>query len=309
MDSDELIRAAGVVLLRDSPSGLEVLLVHRPLHRDWSLPKGKVEPGEHLIDAAVRECDEETGYQVTLGPALPSISYTVLGQPKRVDYWVARARADEGFVPGDEIDEIRWLPVAHARGLLTYEHDADQVDRASLLPPTSPLIILRHTAAVKRADYSGRHDGERPLSGKGRSQAKALVPLLDAFGVEDVHSSDATRCHQSVRKLAKFLSTGIQHEPGLSEECFEANPERAAKRMRQLVRERAAMVVCSHRPVLPTLLQAAAAAFNLSGSGEAWEPKMPPGAFVVLHRSFPDGSDPVLVGIERHLPPGESSDT
>ena len=298
-----------MVLLRDSPSGPEVLLVHRPHHNDWSLPKGKVDPGEHLIDAAIRECDEETGYQATLGPALPSISYTVLGQPKRVDYWVARGRADEGFVPGEEIDEIRWLPVPQARGQLTYTHDADQVERAALLPPTSPLIILRHTAAVKRSEYNGRHDGERPLSGKGRSQAKALVSLLDAFGVEDVHSSDATRCHQSVRKIAKFLGTGIQHEPGLSEEGFETNSERAAKRVRQLLRDPAPMVLCSHRPVLPTILQAAAAAFNLSGSGEEWEPKMPPGAFVVLHRSFQKGPDPDLIGMERHLPLGETFDT
>ncbi len=309
MDTEDVIRAAGVVLLRDSQTGPEVLLVHRPHRSDWSLPKGKVDPGEHLIDAAIRECDEETGYQATLGPALPPVFYTAFGQPKRVDYWVARGRSDEGFVPGDEIDEIRWVSVAQARGLLSYEHDADQVDRAARLPATSPLIILRHTAAVKRADYNGRRDGERPLSGKGRSQAKALVPLLDAFEIEDVHSSDATRCHQSVRKLAKFLGTGIQHEPGLSEEGFEANPERAAKRIRQLVREPAPMVVCSHRPVLPTLLQAAAGALNLSGSGEEWEPKMPPGAFVVLHRSFQNGPDPVLIGIERHLPLGESADT
>ncbi len=296
-----------MVLLRDSQTGPEVLLVHRPHRSDWSLPKGKVDPGEHLITAAIRECDEETGYQATLGPALPAMFYTALGLPKRVDYWVARARADEGFVPGDEIDEIRWLPVEQARGLLSYEHDADQVDRAAQLPATSPLIILRHTAAVKRADYNGRHDGERPLSGKGRSQAKSLVPLLDAFGIEDVHSSDATRCHQSVRKLAKYLGTGIQHEPGLSEEGFEDDPERAAKRIRQLLRDPAPMVVCSHRPVLPTLLQAAAAALKESGTGEEWEPKMPPGAFVVLHRSFREGPDPILVGIERHTAFAETS--
>lgn len=301
MASDRTVRAAGVVLLRDNAGVLETLIVHRPHRSDWSLPKGKLEPGEHPAVAAVRECDEETGYQVHLGAPLGHLEYVALGLPKRVDYWVAYARGDEGFIPGDEIDEIRWLPVAQARAHLTYVHDADLVERAASLPPTSPLIVLRHTQAVKRSDYKGKVDAERPLSGRGRSQAKLLTPLLEAFGVEEVHSSDSTRCMQTVKRFAKARDTGIQAEVTISEEAFRDNPERSARRMGQLIADPAPLVVCSHRPVIPTLLEAAATRLNVPIDDELWNPKMPPGGFIVIHRAFVDGSGPSLVAIERHI--------
>ena len=311
MRADDIIRAAGVVLLRPTEGVAEVLIVHRPEYDDWSLPKGKLEPGEHPILAAIRECDEETGFQAILGARLPSLHYPVDGLPKVVDFWAARASGDEGFIPGAEIDEIRWLPIDEAHRVLAHAPEADLVARAALLPPTSPLILVRHTAAVKRSDFRGRNDAERPLSGKGRSQAKALVPLLDAFGIVDVHSSDAVRCHATVRKIAKHLGTAVQREPAFSEEGFEDRPERTARRMHRLLLDAAPLVVCSHRPVLPILLEVAAEVLgktsmstdSMDGSertDEPWDPKMPPGAFIVLHRSFAAGATPRLVSIERH---------
>ncbi len=308
MPEADLIRAAGVVLLRPADSGREVLIVHRPEYGDWSLPKGKLESGEHPILAAIRECDEETGYQAVLGARLPSLRYPVEGIPKVVDFWAARVSGDEGFIPGSEIDEICWLPIEQARHELDYSSEADLVECATLLPATSPLILIRHTAAVKRSDFRGKDDAERPLSGKGRSQAKALVPVFDAFGITDIHSSDAVRCHDTVRKAAKHLDTEVQREHSFSEEGFEARPDRTARRMRRLVRDPAAQVVCSHRPVLPTLIDAAAHILgksDMSGGdpdclAELWDPKLPPGGFIVLHRSFPEGSPPGIVSIERH---------
>ena len=298
--ADPVIRAAGVVILRDGAHGPETLIVHRPGRGDWSLPKGKLKPGEHALAAATRECDEETGFQVTLGAPLESARYLVTGRPKVVDYWIAHSRGEEGFIGDEKIDEVRWLPVAAAAAQLTYRDDARRVKQAALLPTTVPLVLLRHTAAVKRSDFRGKPDAERPLSGRGRSQAKALVGLLDSYGLVDVHSSDATRCHDSVRKLAKSLSTGVQQEHALSEEGFAASPERAAKRMRRLTLEQVPLVVCSHRPVLPTLLESAASVFGADATGPLWDPKMPPGGFIVLHRSFSDGQEPTLVAIERH---------
>ena len=292
------MRAAGVVLLREVDGVLETLVVHRPHRSDWSLPKGKLEPGEHPALAAVRECDEETGYQVSLGAPLGHLEYIALGLPKRVDYWAAHIRDDEGFIPGDEIDEIRWLPVAQARSVLSYEHDADLVDRAAAIPRTSPLIILRHTQAVKRSDYKGKVDAERPLSGRGRSQAKLLTELLEAFGIVDVHSSDSTRCMQTVKRFAKARGTGIQTEIALSEEAFREDRDRAHKRMSRLACDRAPLVVCSHRPVLPTLMEAAAGALGADAS--AWDPKLPPGGFLVLHRAFTAEGDARLIAVERH---------
>jgi 8-oxo-dGTP pyrophosphatase MutT (NUDIX family)/phosphohistidine phosphatase SixA len=296
----ETIRAAGVVLLRGTQGRYETLLVHRPQRSDWSLPKGKIESGEHEIAAAIRECDEETGVQAVLGARLPTQHYLSLGHPKTVEYWVARDNDEEDFVPSDEIDETRWVPTGQARGLLTYEHDADLVEQASALPLTVPLIVLRHTQAVKRSDFKGKRDLDRPVTGRGRSQAKALVPLLDAYGITAVHSSDAQRCVQSVRKYAKFAQVPVLPETSLSEENHNGSAKKTSQRVRDLASQRLPLVICSHRPVLPTILETLADAMGEDASRPAWDPRMQPGSFVVLHRAFaPDGT-PRLVSIERH---------
>jgi len=295
-----VVQAAGVVALRGDAHRREVLIVHRPHRADWSLPKGKVEPGEHLITTAVRECDEETGYTVTLGPPLPQLRYTALGSPKIVSYWTATIRGHEGFSPNDEIDELRWLPVEQASHQLTYEHDSLIVGDAAKLPPTTPLILLRHTQAVKRADFDGDDDGLRPLTGKGRVQSKALIPLLDAFGVDQVFASDTTRCMETVRHFAKSIDTSVNSEPALSEAAFRDDPERAARRIAELAVDPRALVVCSHRPVLPTLVQALGAVLQTPVEVPAWDPKLPPGGFIVVHRTFTPEGQIRSVSVERH---------
>ena len=252
----DAVYAAGVVLLREVDGQQSVLAVHRPHRQDWSLPKGKLEPGEHVIAAAIRECDEETGHQIVLGARLPSQQYMAMGRPKHVDYWVATSARDEGFIPHDEIDDISWVPVADVRQALTYPPDADLVERAIHLTATSPLVILRHTQAVKRSDFKGKVDAERPLSGRGRSQAKALVPILEAFGIVEVFSSPSTRCHQSVRRLAKALSMPVLHDDAFSEEGHERDAERTWQHAKRLLRNPAPLVLSTHRPVLPTVLDA-----------------------------------------------------
>ena len=294
------VRAAGVILLRGTQGRYETLAVHRPHRSDWSLPKGKIDPGEHVISAAIRECDEETGIQAILGSRLPTQEYIALGRAKTVEYWVAQARNEEEFVPNDEVDELRWIPVQQAKSLLTYEHDIALVEQAATLPPTVPLIILRHTQAVKRSDFKGKNDYDRPISGKGRSQAKALVPLLDAYGITAVHSSDSERCMQSVKRYAKSINVPVIPEPALSEERFLDNPKKVENRMLDLLSQHQAMVVCSHRPVMPTILQSLANAVGGDPSRPQWDPKLQPGSFIVLHRAFaPDGT-PRIVSMERH---------
>ena len=304
MASATAIRAAGVVLMRTTDDGAEFLLVHRPGRRDWSLPKGKIDPGEHVIAAAVRECDEESGYSPVLEAPLPMQSYSVGSRPKVVHYWRARVREEVGFAPDDEVDEVRWLPVAEAAEQLTYPSEVRLVEAAAALPDSVPLILLRHTQALKRSQFDGSVDAERPLSGKGRSQSKHLVPLLDAYGITGVHSSPARRCHDTVKRFAKHIDAGIAAEPALSEEGHQDAPQASAARAAELALLPQALVVCSHRPVFPTLLEAVAAALGMDAGGQAWrkawDPKLPPGGFIVVHRAFhPDGSVQV-VGVEQH---------
>lgn len=306
VNEDSLIRAAGVALMRGEPDALETLLIHRSRRNDWSLPKGKLDPGEHVIAAAVRECDEETGLQAVLGVPLPSLRYTSMGHPKVVQYWRATALDDEGFIPNEEVDDIAWVPAHEAAAHLTYPHDSDIVARATLAPFTIPLIVLRHTQAVKRSDYKGKRDWERPLSGRGRTNAKQLVPLLEAYGVEEVRSSDALRCTQTVRKFAKHIGADIVPEPMFSEEGHAEDPGETERRIAELAFLARPLVVCSHRPVLPALLGTLREALPpdswSDGTAEddaSWEPRMSPGAFIVIHRAFgPTG--PSVVAVERH---------
>jgi 8-oxo-dGTP diphosphatase len=118
-------QAAGGVVTRAASGGLlEYLVVHRPRYDDWSLPKGKLEPGESHEDAARREIEEETGVRVELGAVLPTSEYVDRhGRPKIVHYWRMTQVGTTHWEPSEEVDETRWITAAEAATLLTYEHD------------------------------------------------------------------------------------------------------------------------------------------------------------------------------------------
>ena len=124
--SSEEVRAAGGVVMRD---GL-VAVVHRPRYDDWSLPKGKLDPGESFEDAALREVWEETGLRARLVRELPAVHYTVRERPKVVRYWLMSVESDTAFTPNDEVDEVRWLSPREAVELLTYDRDKGVVEAA-----------------------------------------------------------------------------------------------------------------------------------------------------------------------------------
>ena len=116
------IRAAGGVVVDDDG---RVAVVHRPRYDDWTLPKGKLDPGESWEQAALREVEEETGLRCRLGPELPSTRYQDhKGRPKRVRYWRMAVEGGE-FVANDEVDELRWLEPGEAGALLTHDRDRE----------------------------------------------------------------------------------------------------------------------------------------------------------------------------------------
>jgi 8-oxo-dGTP pyrophosphatase MutT (NUDIX family) len=124
------VRAAGGVIWRRGEDGVEVLLIHRPRYRDWSLPKGKVKSGESDEDAAIREIDEEIGVSIQLlGRELPSTRYRdVRGRDKVVRYWAVELPADAEPFAGDGVSEIRWVPLADAPEQLSWERDEAVLD-------------------------------------------------------------------------------------------------------------------------------------------------------------------------------------
>jgi 8-oxo-dGTP diphosphatase len=128
----DVIRAAGGVLYRITELGPEVAVVHRPRYDDWTLPKGKLLPGEREEDAALREVEEETGYRARLERPLGVARYRdSRGRDKVVRYWVMRG-VDGAFQPSREIDEMRWLPVEQAAALLSNDRDRQLLTQAKL---------------------------------------------------------------------------------------------------------------------------------------------------------------------------------
>lgn len=136
LSAEPEVRAAGGLLWRTGRDDrVEVLLVHRPRYDDWTLPKGKCDPGETWEDTAHREVLEETGFDVELGAELPSVAYRDhKGRTKLVRYWAMTVRGGT-FVPNDEVDVLDWLPLADARVRLSYAHDAVVID--AFVTPTT----------------------------------------------------------------------------------------------------------------------------------------------------------------------------
>ncbi|WP_236667018.1 MULTISPECIES: NUDIX hydrolase [unclassified Nonomuraea] len=277
----DLLRAAGAVVWRGGQSRPHVAVVHRPAYDDWTFPKGKLKSGEHVIAAALREVREETGMTIVLGRALPPVHYLSSERLKRVDYWVGRAVSDDGFVPGDEVDELRWLPVDEARRLLTYEWDAGLLRALSAAPlATTPLVLVRHGSAGSRNEWQGE-DAERPLDATGRAHAANLARVLPAYRPEVLVSSPSARCVQTLEPYLAAMpheaggtgtraGAGIRIEPLLSEEG--QDPRKTPALVGDLALPAA---VCSHGKVLPELVEA------LSGRSM----HLRKGAFAVLHRA------------------------
>jgi 8-oxo-dGTP pyrophosphatase MutT (NUDIX family) len=134
--SDEtMIQAAGGVLWREHGGQPQLAVIHRPKYDDWTLPKGKLDPGESHDRAALREVAEETGFSAELGVDLGEVHYEHDDRPKRVRYWSMRALSGR-FEPGDEVDDLRWLPPDDARRLLSYDRDREIVERFMDAAPT-----------------------------------------------------------------------------------------------------------------------------------------------------------------------------
>lgn len=287
--SEPEVRAAGAVLWRPSRngSGLEVCVVHRPKYDDWSLPKGKLDAGEHVLAAAVREVMEETRHAITLGRPMSTQYYRVNGSQKEVRYWLARADDKAGpWSATKEIDRVDFLPAKRAMKRITHPRDADLVQEAVEMlsnPPrdTAPLVVLRHAKAQSRSRWSGT-DAERPLEPKGTTQADRLTVLLGCFGVTRIVSSDALRCVDTVRPYATATRSVTELEPRVSEEEHQDRPKGVREVMRALLADDAPTVICSHRPVLPDLLQEAGK--NAAPGVRVKTDGLSTGSFVVLHR-------------------------
>jgi 8-oxo-(d)GTP phosphatase len=277
------VRAAGAVVLRKD----RVLLVHRPAYDDWSFPKGKLDRGESTVSAAIREVEEETGLRVRLGVPLSRQTYPTANRTKVVDYWVGRVVGDHdvsGYLVNHEIDEVAWVKVAKATELLTYKRDRRTLTEALHTgKATRALVVLRHGQARARKSWR-RDDRLRPLMVAGKTQARRVVPLLEAFAVSRIASSSSVRCVETVRPYAERSGWPILETDGLSEE--DATAASVVEVVDELVSSGEDALLCTHRPVLPSVYDALGIAPEHHATGE----------LVVIHHRHGR-----VRAIERHL--------
>jgi 8-oxo-dGTP diphosphatase len=265
----DVLAAGAVVIHRDA-----VLLVHRPRYDDWSFPKGKLDRGELAPVAAVREVGEETGVRVRLGAPLSSQRYPNGSRMKTVFYWHGRVVGDPGvedYVVNEEIDEVAWVPLSKARKRLSHTFDHDTLEEAlSTEWRTRSLIIIRHSHARTRKSWR-KDDRLRPLLAEGHRQAARLVPLLHAYAPTRLVSSSSVRCVQTLTPYAESCGWPLQRTDALSEE--DATVESVVEVVDELLDGKESAVLCTHRPVLPAVLDA------LGVDTE----KLAPGELVVVH--------------------------
>jgi 8-oxo-dGTP pyrophosphatase MutT (NUDIX family)/phosphohistidine phosphatase SixA len=256
----DAVRAGGAVLWRPAGDGREICVVHRPAYDDWSLPKGKLDPGEHPLSAAVREVVEETGVRGTPQLRLPAVSYTLpSGAPKTVEFWLMRATGAPAVPVADpaEVDAVAWLSPAAAAERLSYPADRDQVAYAAALPPvTAVTALVRHAHAGQRRKWAGP-DGLRPIDPRGQAEADRLADVLSGLDPVRLIAATPLRCKQTLEPLAARV-----HRPIVSDTAFAepddpgdipARVKAAAARMAE-VRDEGPVVICSQGKVMPPLL-------------------------------------------------------
>lgn len=252
-----MIRAAGALLWRENGDRkIEIALIHRPKYDDWTLPKGKIEDGESALQCAFRELVEETGIRASFTRQLGTVDYEESGQSKRVIFWAAQCAQDaSAFIANDEVDQMRWLSVEEAVTAATYESDREIIENFnSQEHHTDTLIILRHTKALERGDWDDE-DSLRTLSEVGLDQAQFLINHLKPFAINEIYTSNYTRCVQTVTPIAHARGLAMTQVPSLNEATFEEDPLRSISFANALKQDQKNILICSHNPVIPTMLR------------------------------------------------------
>jgi 8-oxo-dGTP diphosphatase len=290
-----------------------ILLVHRTQHKDVSLPKGKVDPGETLPHTAVREIAEETGFVVSLGAPLGTVEYRLPnGRDKVVHYWSAEVDAGQAerhsYEANGEILALEWVPIAKAVKHLSYEHDADIVERFAAqleagLARTFAIVVLRHGKAMPHEQWDGP-DHTRPLLHRGLEQSRSVAGGIAAFGPSTLVTSTAARCVSTIAPTAVLTGLEVKHSRSVSQDAYASDGVRVRRQVEKRLARRTSAVLCSHGPVIPQIISAVA---ELSGAPLTPELRrsaaLSTGEYAVLHVSR-DTQQPRLVAIETHSPAG-----
>lgn len=313
MSDSAPVYAAGAVCWRLIDGKMHVLLIHRTVHGDITIPKGKVDPGETLPVTAVREIEEETGLAIALGLPLGVSEYAMPGgKTKIVHYWAAEVLPEHiqrsTFVPNGEVAALEWVTIKKARTYLSYAPDVEILDAFARLvtqgiTSTFAIIALRHAKATPPHDWDGP-DATRPLSDRGVAQAAALAGTVSAWHPLRIFASTATRCVTTVAPLSAATGVPVKRTTLISQDAWEEGTADVRRIVGKRVRARKTAVLCSHGPVLPDILREIALATGSPVTPQvANAAALAPSGFAVVHLSSDNPSAGILA-IENHAPRG-----
>ena len=282
-----VIEAAGAIVWR------------RDRYDDWTFPKGKLEPDEHPMIAAVREIHEEASARIALGAPLPGRDYSEGTARKHVYYWAGRY-LDGEFEANDEVDQLRWLGIEQARALMTYPADHIVLDAFAAQPRTTvPIVLVRHAKAKSRDEWED-DDHVRPLTPRGGTQAERFAHLMSSiYQPMSVVSSPWLRCMQTVSPYASLVNQPLAELDFLGETEFEDDPTAGIEAAGQLIQsarqQGQGLILCSHGNVMSHLLLTALQGF----ADKNQETPLGKGEFFVVHLDVATG---LVDGLERHRP-------
>jgi len=280
-----MILAAGAVIWRKEKKEVQIALVHRPRYDDWSLPKGKQDGAESLIACAFREVIEETNLKVAFGPYIGDTEYFVPDGLKKVHYWSARLADDSPeFHANEEVDLLEWLSIEAAIEKVTRDSDREIIEKFLSVPFDSyPLIMLRHAKALAREEWQGE-DEDRPLEQLGQQQARRMLSLYQVYGLTQIHTSDAVRCHDTVEQMAHALNIPLTITNKVSEYTWKKSKEQAIDYAKELIKENEPVILCSHNPVLPRMMEKLTKKIDFDYPDN----KLQPGEAWILHHNKKD---------------------
>ena len=270
------------MIWRKRDNQIQIALVHRPRYDDWSLPKGKQDLGESLIACAYRETLEETNLKVSFGPYIGDIEYFVAEGLKKVYYWSARLADDSPeFHPNEEVDLLEWQSLEDAIEKSTRDSDREIIEKFVNTPFDSyPLIMLRHAKALAREEWQGE-DEDRPLEQLGQQQARRMLSLYQVYGLTQIHTSDAVRCHDTVEQMAHALKISLTITNKVSEYTWKKNKEKAIDYAKDLIKVNEPVILCSHNPVLPRMMEKLTKKIDFDYPSN----KLEPGESWILHHN------------------------
>jgi len=278
--SSTILAAGAVVWRKNEKKKIEVVIIHRPKYDDWTFPKGKAEIGEPLISCAHREVSEETNIESAFGPYLGEVEYSTTDGKKKVSFWSAKAIKEKEFNPNSEVDQIKWVEVTKVKDLLTLDTDKKILEKFIKIElDTKPFILLRHAKTITRDEWQG-DDDDRPLDSYGQNQAKKLLLIYQVFNLEEIHSSDAVRCYDTVNPITKGLNLKLEVTGKLSEDTYKKDKEKAFDYAKELIKSNLSVLLCSHNPILPKMLNK----LTKKSEVDADEGKLSPGDGWVIHR-------------------------